>query len=125
MPHVSQREARAYSMHGVTFTSFASSSTGAASLAAWRADFPPRTAGEQHTMSHEEVLFVLSGHLDVQLDDEHFVAAAGDAVLVPADVTFRVGNSADEPAQIWATTGLGMTASVVGDDVRLAPPWAQ
>lgn len=125
MAHLTQDTAVAHQLHGVTFHSFAASRTGATSIAAWRADFPPHTPGTTHSMTTEEVLHVLRGALDVEVGDDGFTACAGDAVLVPSGTRFRVSNNGDEPAQAWVTTPLGMNAVMGDEDQRVAPPWAQ
>lgn len=125
MPHLTQHTARTHTMHGVTFTSFAASHSGATSLAAWRADFDPHTPGQPHRMSREEILHVLDGQLEIEIDDEAFTAASGDAVLIPPHATFRVSNDSDLPATAWVTTTLGMTATMARDGAELSPPWAQ
>lgn len=125
MAHLTAHAARPFSMHGVTFTSFASSASGAASLAAWRADFQPRTPGQAHSMSQEEILYVIAGELEVSIDDVIAVVHAGDAVLVPAGGLLRVSNDTDRPATAWVTTVLGMTATMEQGGDRFAPPWAQ
>jgi len=124
MPHLTTTSARTFHLHGVTFTSFSASASGAAQLGAWRADFAPRTAGQPHRMSCEEVLLVLSGSLDIEIDDERFTAQTGDAVLVPVGARFRAGNSGADPARAWVTTRLGMRATMDDSGETLTPPWA-
>lgn len=123
MPHLTST--RTFAMHGVQFHSYASSAFGSARLAAWRAEFAPRTPGQPHRMSHEEVLHVLSGTLQVEVEHDRFTARAGDGVLVPANALFRVSNDADDPAEVWVTTELGMTATMEADGTAVQPPWAQ
>lgn len=125
MPHLTAGSAREFELHGVTFRSFAATATGATELGAWRAEFGPRAPGVPHRMSREEVLLVIDGELDVEIDAERFVATAGDAVLVPAGALFRIGNAADLPARAWVTTTLGMAATIEQSGERLTPPWAQ
>ncbi len=125
MPYLRRRTARSYHLHGVTFRSVVSGATGATQQAAWRADFAPDTPGQPHRMSHEEVLHVLEGELDVRLGDEQFVAGAGDTVLVPREQLFQVGNNSSGPASAWVTTGVGMTARLGDGQESMAPPWAQ
>lgn len=124
MPHCTTTTARSFDLYDVTFTSYVSSASGATRLAAWRADIAARTPGRTHSMSQEECLYVLTGELDIEIEDERFTAGAGDAVLVPAGASFRMSNDTDRPAQVWVTTLLGMTATLDGGD-QLAPPWAQ
>lgn len=125
MSHIPARHTRPFAVHGVTFHSFAASRSGSESLAAWRADFPPQTPGQPHAMSEEEVLYVLEGELDIELDEEAFTAERGDAVLVPAGATVRVSNSANTTARAWVTTVVGMTATMSESEETLMPPWAQ
>lgn len=125
MPHLTEAAATAFDLHGVTFRSYASSRSGAQTLAAWRADFSPDTPGAAHTTTEEEVLHVLSGALAVELGDERFTASTGDAVLIPAGTRFRISNPGDLPARAWVTTTLGMKAELTADGVQIAPPWAQ
>ncbi|QRY63225.1 cupin domain-containing protein [Gordonia sp. PDNC005] len=125
MAHLTTTNARRFDVHGVEFTSFVSSSSGSTSLAAWRADFRPRTPGHTHTMTREEVLYVVDGVLDLEINDESFAAVQGDAVLVPAGAIFRVSNNSEKAASAWVTTTLGMTATMLDSGAVLAPPWAQ
>jgi len=125
MPYLPSADASVFQLHGVTFNSFVSTATGASRLASWRADFAPSTPGQAHTMTEEEVLYVVSGQLDVEVDSEQFTARAGDAVLVPAGALFRIGNSTDAPAHAWVTSLLGMRAALHPDGERITPPWAQ
>jgi quercetin dioxygenase-like cupin family protein len=123
--HLSPVDARVFHLHGVTFSSFASTANGARSIAAWQAEFAPRTPGRPHTMTEEEVLHVLTGALEMQVDDDRFTAVSGDAVLVPAGAVLTVGNAADEVARAWVTSVVGMKATMLEDGAQLAPPWAQ
>ncbi len=123
MPHLSHETARAFDLHDVTFTSFASTASGAADIAAWRVDFPPSTPGRAHTMTCEEVLHVLSGELHAEVDGESHVVPTGDALLVPPGAVVRVGTGS-EPASAWVTSLIGMTASMSSGE-QVTPPWAQ
>lgn len=123
MTHLSRESTRAFDLHDVTFTSFASTASGAADIAAWRVDVPPDTPGQPHTMSCEEVLHVLSGQLHAEIDGESHVVPAGDALLVPPGAVLRIGTG-PEPASAWVTTLIGMTASMSSGE-QVTPPWAQ
>ena len=74
MNHLTPDEATPFTIHGVSFQSFARSATGAKEITAWRAEFGPHTPGQAHRMSHEEILFVLDGPLDIAVDDNAFQA---------------------------------------------------
>lgn len=76
-------------------------------------------------MSHEEVLHVVDGSLEVEIDGDAFTATVADTVLVPTEAVFRVSNVNDSPARAWIVTMLGMTASMTADGATINPPWAQ
>jgi quercetin dioxygenase-like cupin family protein len=125
MNRATPAHARTFSVHGVTFRSFVRSATGSTQLAAWRAEFAPRTPGRPHRMSTEEILHVLEGELHVDVDGDAVDVAAGEAVAVPPGALLTVDNRRDEPAAAWVTTPLGMTATMEADGSALTPPWAQ
>ncbi|SFC16807.1 Cupin domain-containing protein [Nocardioides terrae] len=124
MTHLKSSEARTFHMHGVSFHSYAASASGASRLAGWRVEFEPHVPGQAHTMTEEEVLYVLSGELDVEVGADRFTARAGDAILVPAGAGFRVSNTTDRPSQAWATSLIGMRAVMLPGEQEIAPPWA-
>ncbi len=100
-----------------------------------RLDLPGGAAGVPHTVSREEILFVLSGSLRItlgqggQAEQGSRVEAAsttrpGDAILVPAGSTLRVDNPGDDAASAWVTTSVGMQA-VLPDGSTISPPWVR
>lgn len=125
MPLLAPEAAQTYSLHGVTFAAHANSGTGAAQLAGWSAAFEPGTPGQEHRMTREEVLHVLEGELDIEIDGEAFAAPAGSTVLVPAGAAFRASNLGAAPARAWVVTTIGMTATMCEDGAEIVPPWAQ
>jgi uncharacterized RmlC-like cupin family protein len=132
MPVVHAEDAVEHDLHGSRFTSYAAPSRGAKELCAWRIDVPAGTPGLPHTVTKEEVLFVLTGTLHVSLSDtpETIDAAppqpgqAGDAIVVPSGTTLRLANNSDKPASAWVTTSAGLEA-VLPDGSRLSPPWTR
>lgn len=128
MPVIHAADAVAHDMHGSRFTSYAAPARGSAELCAWRLDVPAGRDGTAHTVSREEILFVLCGTLFVTLgngpDAAGVACRAGDAIVVPPDSSVRVDNPGDEPASAWVTTSVGLEA-VLPDGSRLAPPWVR
>jgi uncharacterized RmlC-like cupin family protein len=132
MPVVHAADAIQHDLHGSCFTSYAAPSRGAKELCAWRVDVPAGTPGLPHTVTKEEVLFVLNGTLHVSLSDTletidtspAQISRAGDAIVVPPGTTLRLANNGDEPASAWVTTSVGLEA-VLPDGSRLAPPWTR
>ena len=52
-----------------------------------------------HTDSAEEILVILTGTVEVTLRDEHALASAGHAALIPAMAPHSVRNSGNETAR--------------------------
>ena len=67
MPIVRAADAVVHDMHGSRFCSYAAPALGSHELCAWRLEIPPGSKGVPHTVTREEVLFVLAGTLDVSL----------------------------------------------------------
>ena len=132
MPIVHAADAVVHDLHGARFTSYAAPSRGSQELCAWRLDVPPGSPGQPHTVTREEVVFVLAGTLHVSLSDgpETIDAAQpqpgrpGDAVVIPQGSTLRVANHGPEPASAWVTTSVGLEA-VLPDGTKLTPPWTR
>src|SRR5579859_5157021 len=105
MPVVRSADAVVHDLHGARFTSYAAPARGSRELCAWRLDLPGGATGVPHTVSREEILFVLTGSLQVTSENEASEPGSpGDAIVVPAGATIRVGNPGAEPASAWVTT---------------------
>jgi quercetin dioxygenase-like cupin family protein len=124
VPVIHADQAVVHKMHGTSFTAYASPERGSQELCAWHIEIPGHTRGIQHHVSREEVLYVLSGIIDVSLDGQAEQAAAGDVILVPPGTQFGVDNQADGPATAWVTTSIGFRG-VLPDGSWIAPPWTQ
>lgn len=117
-------QAAVHTMHGTSFTAYASPRQGSRELCAWHIEIPGHTTGVRHHVSREEVLYVLSGTIQASVDGRAEQAAAGDVILVPAGAQFGVDNLADGPATAWVTTSVGFRG-VLPDGSWIAPPWTQ
>jgi quercetin dioxygenase-like cupin family protein len=139
MPIVRAGDTVVHDLHGSRFTSYTAPSLGSKELCAWRLDVPAGTEGVPHTVTKEEIVFILSGTLDVSLTPAQQTpqtpqnpqtlqtpqtSGPGDAVVVPPGTTLRIANLGDEPASAWVTTSAGLVA-VLADGTRLTPPWAR
>ncbi len=122
MPVIRSADAVVHEMHGTRFTSYAAPARGSQELCAWRIDVPPGSTGVAHTITREEIVFVLSGAMEVTLDEAASTVPAGDAAVLPAGATVRVDNAGDEPVTAWVTTSVGLEAELA-DGSRIVPPW--
>jgi quercetin dioxygenase-like cupin family protein len=124
MPVVSADDTVVHELHGSRFTSYAAPSRGSKELCAWRLEVQPGSQGVPHTVSREEVLYMLTGTLLVSLDGDQATSKPGDAIVVPPGTTFRVDNPSDEPASAWVTTSAGLEATL-SDGSTISPPWVR
>jgi quercetin dioxygenase-like cupin family protein len=146
MPIVRAGDTVVHDLHGSRFTSYTAPSRGGKELCAWRLDVPAGSEGVPHTVTREEIVFVLSGTLGVSLTDgtnkptgpqpndpqteggpglnNPQTCAPGDAIVIPPGATLRISNPGDEPASAWVTTSAGLEA-VLADGTRLTPPWVR
>jgi quercetin dioxygenase-like cupin family protein len=124
VPVIHADQAAVHTMHGTSFTAYASPDRGSQELCAWRIEIPAHSKGVPHHVSREEVLYVLSGTIQASVDDRAEQAAAGDVILVPAGSVFGVDNLADKPATAWVTTSVGFRG-ILPDGTWIVPPWTQ
>ncbi|MYW69647.1 cupin domain-containing protein [Streptomyces sp. SID8379] len=123
MPVVRSTEAVVHEMHGARFVSYATPRTGSKQLAAWRGEIPGGTKAPAHTVTHEEILHLLTGTLRLTLDGETHTLSPGDTAIVNAGTTLAVENPTEETATMWVTTSVGLEAELA-DGTRITPPWA-
>ena len=72
-----------------------------------RCTFPPGSQSGETPYTHagEEAGIVLSGRLDLWVDEKHVVLEAGDSFAFASDIPHRYGNTGEEEAVvIWAIT---------------------
>lgn len=88
VPVIHADQAAVHTMHGTSFTAYASPGRGSRELCAWHFQIPAHTTGVRHHVSREEVLYVLSGTIQASVDGRAEQATAGDMILVPAGAQF-------------------------------------
>jgi quercetin dioxygenase-like cupin family protein len=123
MPFVRSSEAITHQIHGVRFVAYANPGTGTSQVCAWRGEIPAGTAGVAHTVSHEEVMHVLSGQLRLRIDGDAADLRPGDVAIVPAGAELKVDNVSGHDATMWVATSVGLQATMADGSV-LRPPWA-
>ncbi len=123
MPFIRSAEAVTYDIHGARFHSYVSTAAGSQQLCAWMTEIAAGTVGVPHTVTHEEVLRLMSGRLRCQIGDDHADLESGDVAIVPAGAELRVDNVGDVTATMWVTTSVGLRATMADGSV-ITPPWA-
>src|SRR3954447_23618479 len=84
MAVLSAPPAPTHELGGARFTSLATPSRGSSDTSVWLVEIGPGTPATPHQLTREEVFVVLDGHAEVRLGGEVSLAAAGDAIVVPA-----------------------------------------
>ncbi|GAA1982131.1 cupin domain-containing protein [Catenulispora subtropica] len=124
MPLTTLADAPTFERDGFTFRPLAVPSRGSAELAVWTVELAPGVHSEVHSMDREEVFVVVEGRVSATVAGEDVLAAAGDAIVVPAHAVLQLRNACPQnPARVTAVTSVGMRATVGGNS--FAPPWAQ
>ncbi|MCP3822545.1 cupin domain-containing protein [Streptomyces sp. A3M-1-3] len=123
MPVVRTSDAVVHEIHGTRFLSYATPARGSRELCAWRGEIPAGTSSPVHTVTREEIFYLLSGAVEVTLDGRTEPLAPGDAAVINAGVPVQIHNRGTETAIAWVTTSVGMEVDLE-DGTHLAPPWA-
>ncbi len=101
---------------GFEFRPLAVPSRGSTEIALWTVDVPEGGDGKPHTVSREEVFYVLSGSVTIQ----GHTAAAGDAIVVQPDTELSLTGG---PARVLVATSVGIKGTLP-DGTTITPPWS-
>jgi mannose-6-phosphate isomerase-like protein (cupin superfamily) len=123
MPVYRSNDFVSHAMHDAEFSSYVTPARDTTELCAWRVKVAPGSTGVAHQVSRDEVLLVLSGQPQVLVDTVEEKLEPGDVIHVPAGRDFRLDNPGAEPASLWVTTSVGLTARLA-DGSEISPPWA-
>ena len=89
----------------------------------WLVEIDPGTPATPHSLTREEVFVVLDGVADVTLGVVRGTAAAGDAIVVPAEVDFEIANGGSTALRMLCCLPVGGQARTA--EATFVPPWAQ
>jgi len=124
MTLISAATAPIHDLGGVIFTSLASPSRGATENAVWRVQLPPgRLSESTHQLTREEIFVAVAGQAVATIGETSHTLNAGDAVIVPAFVDFKIDNTGDAPFEAITVLPVGGRAIVQGV-APFTPPWA-
>lgn len=101
---------------GFEFRPLAVPSRGTTEIAMWTVDVPEGGDGKTHTVSKEEVFYVLSGSVTIQ----GHTAGAGDAIVVQPNTELSLTGG---PARVLVATSVGITG-MLPDGQTITPPWS-
>jgi mannose-6-phosphate isomerase-like protein (cupin superfamily) len=112
-----------HDLGGARFTSLATPSRGSSDTAVWQVEIEPGTPATPHSLTREEVFVVLAGVAAVRIGDDDGLARDGDAIVVPAGVTFELANGGSQPLRLLCCMPVGGEARLA-DGEAFTPPWA-
>ncbi|MFJ2861516.1 cupin domain-containing protein [Kitasatospora sp. NPDC087314] len=134
MPVIRHTDARRIETPNAVMTTYASPTQGSTALAMWKVDMEAGKSGPLHAMDVEQIWTFVTGSATVELADGPVTVAAGDTLVLPADVARQI-TTADgftavvagpSPAHVYnpdAVTPPGACGLAPKDDERLLPPW--
>ena len=109
---------------GTRFTQLAAPSRGSRQNSVWQVEIRSGTPAVPHQLTVEEIFVVLEGAATVTLGSDVIAAAAGDAIVVPADTDFALENRGEQPLRLICALPVGGQARTA-DGAVFTPPWAQ
>ncbi|MEO8882202.1 MAG: cupin domain-containing protein [Devosia sp.] len=124
MTLISAASAPVHDFDGVIFTGLAAPSRGASENAVWRVKLPAgRMSDATHQLSREEILVAVQGSGVATIGEIRHDFSAGDTIVVPAFVDFKLDNPGDMPFEAIAILPVGGRAIMPGV-APFTPPWA-
>jgi quercetin dioxygenase-like cupin family protein len=123
MPVLSAPPGPTHDLGDARFTSLATPSRGSTDTSVWRVEILPGTPAQPHSLTREEVFVVVEGTASVRLGGLDQVAAAGDAIVVPAGVELELANPGPATLVLLCCLPVGGQARLA-DGTTFTPPWA-
>ncbi|MET9402198.1 cupin domain-containing protein [Kitasatospora sp. NPDC002965] len=121
MSVIRSTEARRTETPNAVMTTFASPAQGGTGLALWKVEMASGSSGPRHAMDTEQVWTFLTGSAAVDLAGEALAVAAGDTLVLPADVVRRMSSEGGFTAVVASPTPSRAVNLETGDHV--VPPW--
>jgi mannose-6-phosphate isomerase-like protein (cupin superfamily) len=123
MPVIAAPTSPTHEVGGTRFTSLATPSRGSARTSIWQVEIPAGETPTPHELTDEEIFVVLEGAASVTIDGDVSSAGVGDAVVVPAGVSFVLANAGDQALRLLCCQPVGGQAVLPGGE-PFTPPWA-
>jgi quercetin dioxygenase-like cupin family protein len=104
-------------------TRLAAPSVGSVALSTWRVRMASAITGPIHIIDQEQVWTVLSGALDVTVDDEKATVEAGQTLVLPAGAVRQIRTGARAAEALVSMPAKGQV-TLPGSDEWKPLPWA-
>jgi mannose-6-phosphate isomerase-like protein (cupin superfamily) len=124
MPVLRAPEGPTHDLGHARFTSLATPTRGSTDTSVWRVEILPDTPATPHSLTREEVFVVIEGRASVRIAGSADQAAAGDAIVVPADQEFELANAGTGPLELLCCLPVGGQGRL-SDGTTFTPPWAE
>ena len=111
-----------HDLGGTRFTSLATPSRGSSETSMWQVEIDPGTPAVPHSVTREEVFYVLDGVAAVELGGQSSTAGRGDVIVVPTGVRFAVSAADGQRLRMVCCLPVGGQAQTA--DGAFTPPWA-
>lgn len=97
--------------------------TGAKSLAIWQEEHLGGFHVPLHLHDCEEIISVLSGTIRAQINDESFIIASGESILIPEMQPHGFSVVSEEPVKLLAIFSKADPRILKVDGEESTPPW--
>lgn len=105
-------------------TPLATPSLGAAQVSVIRQRMAPGHQNPAHTQTHEEVMVVLGGVLNLTVAGERAELHTGDTAIIPAHIPHSLSNTGQKDAEWLIVSPAGMQFHG-SDGTLMTPEWAR
>ena len=123
MPVITAPEGPTHEVGATRFTALASPTRGSSRTSVWQLEVAVGAAPTPHQLTEEEIFVVLAGTARVDIDGVTSTAEPGDAIVVPAGVSFGLANGGDTQLRLVCCQPVGGQAQLPGGE-PFTPPWA-
>lgn len=108
---------------GIRFSTLVAPRLGASDIAMCRVDIDPDAPATPHSLTREEIFFILAGDAAFHVDGTMHPARPGDTVLVPAHTEFAVANVGTDTLELLVALPIGGQLNLP-DGTSFTPTWA-
>jgi mannose-6-phosphate isomerase-like protein (cupin superfamily) len=122
--HVIENAGRTKSeLPGIQHLTVAGAAQGLARLSVWRQSMAPGSATPPHRHDCEEVVLVLEGSGEVEIDGARLAFGPDSTLVLPPDVPHQIFNTGSVPLVTVAAFSSTPVGTFLPDGAALALPW--